>query len=116
MVAAASEKGKIAKFKNILVQKYWPDLKINLHKCSLGDPLPRLFKLFRSVEKNMAASLRSLFSLYVHCKHFKNLLVQKYLPDLKIIWHNSFFGDPLPRLLKLFRSIEKHGRHNIVKT
>ena len=86
-------------FKNLLGQKYWPDLKIIWHKCSLGDLLPRLFKLIRSIEKHGRQG-RGLFSLYVHCKIFKNLLVQKHLPDLKFIWHRCSLGDLLPRLFK----------------
>ena len=53
--------------KNLLVQKYWPDFNFSLHKCSLGYPLPRLFKYFRSVEKHGRQGGQSLFSLYVHC-------------------------------------------------
>ena len=32
----------------------------------------------------------------------RNLLVRKYWPDMKIIWHKWSFSDPLPRLLKLY--------------
>ena len=30
----------------------WTDFKIILQKCSLGDPLPKLLKSFRSTEQN----------------------------------------------------------------
>ena len=45
-----------------------------------------------------------------NCQILKNLLVQKYWPDLKIILHKCFLGYPLPRLFKYFRSVKKHGR------
>ena len=33
-------------FKNLLVKKYWPDLKQNWQNCAFDDPLLRLCKLF----------------------------------------------------------------------
>ena len=53
----------IENFKNLLVRNHWTDFNIILHKCSFGDPLPRLFKTF-GLSKNMAARGRGLFSLY----------------------------------------------------
>ena len=37
--------------KKILVKNYWSDFKIIWYKWSLGDPLPKLFKLLLFVEK-----------------------------------------------------------------
>ena len=34
----------IENFKNLLVRNHWTNFNIILQKCSLGDPLPRLFK------------------------------------------------------------------------
>ena len=38
-----------------------------------------------------------------------NFLVKNYWADLKIIWHKRSSGDPLPRLFKLYISVEKHA-------
>ena len=38
--------------KNLLVKNYWSDFKIIWYKWSLGDHLPKLFKLFWLVEKH----------------------------------------------------------------
>ena len=53
-------------FKNLFVRNHWIDFNIILQKCSFGDPLPRLFKLFGFV-KNMAARGRGLLA---HHEHF----------------------------------------------
>ena len=67
---------KYQNFRNLLVQKYRPNLRIIFHKCYLGDPLPRLYKLFDQL-KYMATR-------------------EQYLPELKIIWHKcSFDSDPM---------------------
>ena len=42
----------IENFKNLLVRNQWTDFNIILQKCSLGDPLPRLFKPFGFVKKH----------------------------------------------------------------
>ena len=44
--------GKCQNFKSPLVQKYRPDLKIILHKYSLGYPVLRLFRFVRSIERH----------------------------------------------------------------
>ena len=41
----------IEKLKNLLVRNHWTDFNIILQKCSFGDPLGRLFKLFGFVKK-----------------------------------------------------------------
>ena len=43
-------------------------------------------------------------------KTFKRLLLQNQWMDFEIIIQGSSLGDPLPKLLKPFRSIEQHGR------
>ena len=46
------KRGKLTKLlQSLLVRKYSLDSKIILHKCFLVHPLPRLFKYFRSIEK-----------------------------------------------------------------
>ena len=96
-------------FKQLLLQNYWPDFEVIWHSYSLGGPLPRLFKLFRFVKK-MAARGRGLFALYVYNENFKQLLLQNYWPELKVICHRGSFGGPLPRLCKFFGFVKKHGR------
>ena len=72
-------------FINLLVQKYWLDLNIIGHKCSMGDSLPRLFKLFQSIEKHSHQGTELVFLICICCESLKNLLVPKYWLDLKII-------------------------------
>ena len=91
----------IENFKNLLVRNHWTDFNIILQKCSVGDPLPRLFKPFGFV-KNMAARGRGLFSLYIYIENFKNLLVRNHWTDFSIILQKCFFDDLLPRLFKPF--------------
>ena len=60
--------------------------------------------------KNMAARGQGLFSLYIYIENFKNLLVRNHWTDFNIILQKCSFGDPLPRLLKPFGFVKKHGR------
>ena len=91
----------IENFKNLLVRNHSTDFHIILQKCSCGDPLARLFKLFGFI-KNMATRGRGLFSLYIYIENFKNLLVRNHSTDFSIILQKCSFGDPLPRLFKPF--------------
>ena len=92
-----------------LVQKYLSDLKIICTNVCWGTFYQNCLNSSDPL-KNMVARRRSLFSLYVYYKVFKNLLVQKYRPNLKIIWHKCSLGDLLPKLFKIIRSVEKRGR------
>ena len=83
----------VENFKNLLVRNHWTDYHIILQECSFGDLLPRLF-----TSKNMAASGRGLFFLYIYIENFKNLLVRNYWTDFNIILQECSFGDLLPRL------------------
>ena len=67
----------IENFKNLLVRNHWTDFNVILQKCSLGDPLPRLFKPFGFVKKHGRWG-RGLFSLYICIENFKNLLVRNH--------------------------------------
>ena len=60
--------------------------------------------------KHMAARGQGLFSLYIYIENFKNLLVRNHWTDFNIILQKCSFGDPLPRLLKPFGFVKKHGR------
>ena len=53
--------------KNIknLVQNYWSDLKIILHKWSFADCRPRLFKLFKLMNKPGRHGGRTVFPINV---------------------------------------------------
>ena len=62
---------------------------------------------------NMAFRGRSLFSLYVHCKIFKNILVQKYWPILKIIWHKCSLVNLFQDSSNNSDSVEKHGHQGV---
>ena len=59
--------------------------------------------------KNMAASGRSLFSLYSYIENLKNLLVRNHWTDYHIILQKCSFGDPLPRLFKPLGFVKKHS-------
>ena len=48
---AARTKNRKA-FKQLLLLNQWMDFEIIIYACSLGDPLPKLLKLFRSIEQN----------------------------------------------------------------
>ena len=98
--------------KNLLVRNHWTDFHIILQKCSFGDPLPRLFKLFGFIKKHGRQG-RGLFSLYINIENFKNLLVRIQWTDFNIILQKCFFGDPLPRLFKPFGFVKKHGRQGV---
>ena len=98
----------IENLKNLLVRNHWTDFNIILQKCSFGDPLPRLFKPFGFVKKNMASRGRGLFSLYIYIENLKNLLVRNHWTDFNIILQKCSFGDPLPRLFKLFGFVKKN--------
>ena len=68
------------------------DFEVILQEGSLGDPLPKLLKPFRSVEK-MAARAKNR-------KTFKRLLLLNQKMDFEKIIQEYFLGDPLPKLLK----------------
>ena len=46
-------------------------------------------------------------------KNLKNLLVRNQPTDFNIILQKCSFCDPLPRLLKPFGFVKKHGRHGV---
>ena len=95
----------IENFKNLLVRNYWIDFNIILQKCSFGDPLPRLFKLFGFVKKHgrQGAGL-------ICIENFKNLLVRNHWTDFHMILQKCSFGDLVARLFKPFGFVKKHGR------
>ena len=78
------------------------DFKIIIQECSLGDPLPKLLKPFRPVNK-MAAGAKNT-------KTFKQLLLLNQYMDFEIIIQECFLGDPLPKVVSRFRYIEQDGR------
>ena len=100
----------IENFKNLLVRNHWTDFIIILQKCSLGDPVPRLFKPFGFVKKHGRNGGRGLFSLYIYIENFKNLLVRNHWTDFHMILQKCSFGYPVARLFKPFGFVKKHGR------
>ena len=55
-------------------------------------------------------SLSVVHELSTFC--FKRLLLQNGKTDFVIILQEGFLGDPLPKLLKPFRSVEQDGRQS----
>ena len=55
-------------------------------------------------------SLSVVRALSTFC--FKQLLLQNGLTDFEIILQEGSLGDPLPKLLKLFCSVEQDGRQS----
>ena len=45
-------------------------------------------------------------------KTFKQRLLLNQCIDFEIILQEGFLGDPLPKLLKLFHSVEQNGRQS----
>ena len=56
------------KLKNLLVRNHWTDFHIILQKCSIGDPLPRLFKLFGFIKKYGRQGAGPIFPIYLYRK------------------------------------------------
>ena len=52
--------------KNFLVRNHQTDFNIALHKCSFGDPLPRLFKPFGFVKKHGRQGAGLIFPIYLY--------------------------------------------------
>ena len=65
---------------------------------------------YLDLSENIAASGRSLFSLYSYIENLKNLLVRNHWTDFHIILQKCSFGDSLPRLFKPFGFVKKHSR------
>ena len=58
----------IENFKNLLVRIQWTDFNIILQKCSIGDPLPRLFKPFGFDKKHGRQGAGLIFPIYLYRK------------------------------------------------
>ena len=99
----------IENFKNFLVRNHWTDFNIILQKCSFWRSSTKIVQAIWIRPKNMATRGWSLFSIYIYIENFKNLLVRNHWTDFNIISQKCFFGDPQPRLFKLFGFIKKHG-------
>ena len=56
----------IENFKNLLVRNHWTDFKIILQKCSVGDPLLRLFKPFGFVKKHGRQGAWLIVPIYLY--------------------------------------------------
>ena len=62
----------IENFKNLLVRNHWTNFNIILHKCSFGDPLPRLFKPFGFIKKHGSQGAGLIFPIYLYRKLLKS--------------------------------------------
>ena len=91
----------IENFKNLFVGNHWTDFNIILQNVSLVILYEDCSSHLDS-SKNMAASGRGLFSLYIYKEKFKNLLVRNHWTDFSIIFQKCSFGDLLPRFFKPF--------------
>ena len=58
----------IEKFKNLLVRNHWTDFNIILQKCSIGDPVSRLFKPFGFAKKRGRQGAGLIFPIYLYRK------------------------------------------------
>ena len=58
----------IENFKNLRIRNHWTDFHIILQKCSLGDPLGRLFKPFEFVKKHGRQGVGLIFTIYLYRK------------------------------------------------
>ena len=56
---------------------------------------------------NHSAPLNKMAARAKNRKTFKGLLLQNQMMDFEIIIQECFMGDPLPKLLKEFRSLNK---------
>ena len=101
--------GYIENFENLLLQNYWSDFKIISQGWSLDGPLPKLFKELWYLKKHGRQG-RGQFSLYGYIENFKNLLLQNYWSDFKIISQEWSLDRPLPKLFKELWYLKKHGR------
>ena len=70
-----------------LLLNQWTDFEIISQECSLGNPLPKLLKQFRSVEQNGHQSKKFK-------KTFKGLLLSNQLMDFEIIIQECLLGEP----------------------
>ena len=59
---------------------------------------------------NGSAPLNKMAARAKNRKTFKQLLLLNQKMDFEIIIQECFLGDPLPKLLKRFRSVEQNGR------
>ena len=96
-------------FKNLPVRNHQTDFIIAWQKCFSLVTLYQDCSSDCDLSKNMAARGWGLFSIYKLYRKVKNLLVINHQTDFNITWQECFFGDPLPRLLKLSWFVKKHG-------
>ena len=84
-------------YKQLLLNQ-WTYLNIISEGYSLGGPLLMVFRDFNSMWNFCCCYIRE----GEHCQIFKKNLVKSAGLYLKIIMHKCSFGDPLPRLFRLF--------------
>ena len=58
----------IENFKNLLIRNHWTDFYITWQKCSLADPLLRLFKASRFIKKHGRQEAGLIFPIYLYRK------------------------------------------------
>ena len=71
-----------------LLLNQWTDFEIISQECSLGNPLPKLLKQFRSVEQNGHQSKK------LKKNNLKGLLLLNQWMDFEIIIQECLLGEP----------------------
>ena len=92
--------------KNILFRSHLNNFNIIWQKCSFRDPVLRLFKPWWFVKKWPLRD-EAYFPKIAIWKTFLSETIG--LTDFNIMWQKYSFGDPVPRLLKPWWFIGKHG-------
>ena len=96
-------------FKNLLVRNHLTDFNIILQKCSFGDFLPRLFKLFGFVKKHGCQGAGLIFPIYLYRK-LKKSSCQKLLDRFPYTLAEMFLWWSSTKVVQaIWISIKKHG-------
>ena len=75
----------IENLKSLLVRNHWTDFHIILQKCSVVDPLPRLFEPFGFIKKHGRQGAGLIFPIYLNRK-LKKSSCQKLLDQWQYIF------------------------------
>ena len=104
----------IETFKNLYLRNHWTDFSITWQKCSLGDPLPRMFKPSWYMKKNMAARGEAYFP-YISLKsppHEPMDWFQYNLAGMFLWWSSTkVIQVELIFPIYLYRTLYKSSRH-----
>ena len=87
----------------------WPDFKIISQKCSLGDPLPKLLKWFRSAEQSCTKAKKNHLRPRPVAR-FINNFTEMFLgqPSIKIAKMVPLHWTKCPPKLKIDKTFKRH--------